>query len=133
MPVLITHNIAAELHISNDSIGRLVTVVYEDEEQSYDATAISDPTFPSHTMYVGKPLYALVQLPQCKLASGLTDLQLTIIPIVPEQKKIVTKQSNHQDYSLSVSNHSCLCNDNIQMSRQNIGIWCDRYGTSTFC
>ena len=88
MPVLITHNIATELHISNGSIGRLVKVVYEDEEQSHDATAISNPTFPSNTVYVRKPLYALVQLPQCKLASALTDLQPTCIPIVPEQKTI---------------------------------------------
>ena len=88
MPVLITHNIATELHISNGSIGRLVKVVYEDEEESYDATAISNPTFPSNTVYVRKPLYALVQLPQCKLASALTDLQPTCIPIVPEQKTI---------------------------------------------
>ena len=42
MPVLITHNIATELHISNGSIGRLVKVVYEDEEQSHDATAMSN-------------------------------------------------------------------------------------------
>ena len=87
MPVLITHNIATELHISNGSIGRLVKVVYEDEEQSYDTTTISNPTFPSNTVYVRKPLYRLVQLPQCKLASGLTDLQPTFIPIMPEQKR----------------------------------------------
>jgi hypothetical protein len=88
MPVLITHNIATELHISNGSIGRLVKVAYEDEEQSHDATAISNPTFPSNTVYVRKPLYALVQLPQCKLTSVLTDLQPTCILIVPEQKTI---------------------------------------------
>lgn len=33
-------------------------------------------------------MYALVQLPQCQLASALTDLQPTFIPIVPEQKTI---------------------------------------------
>ena len=66
MPVLITHNIATELHISNGSIGRLVKVVYEDEEQSHDGTAIRNSTFPSNTVYIRKPLYALVQLPQCK-------------------------------------------------------------------
>ena len=88
MPVLITHNIATELHISNGSIGRLVKVVYEDEEQSHDGTAIRNSTFPSNTVYIRKPLYALVQLPQCKLASALTDLQPTLVPIVPEQKTI---------------------------------------------
>ena len=88
MPILITHNIATELHISNGSIGRLVKVVYEDEEQIHDATAISNPSFPSNTVYVRKLLYALVQLPQCKLASALTDLQPTLISIVSEQKTI---------------------------------------------
>ena len=146
MPVLITHNIATELHISNGSIGRLVKVVYEDEDESLDATAISNPTFPSSTAYVRKPLYALVQLPQCKLASTLTDLQPTCILIVPEQKtikvdlksmplcsteEIVTKQNNHHDHPLSTTTHSCLCIDNAQVPRQNIRIWCDRYCTST--
>ena len=88
MPVLITHNIATELYISNGSIGRLVKLVYEDEEQSYDATATSGSTFTSNSVYVRKPLYALVQLPQYKLASALTDLLPTIIPMVPEQKTI---------------------------------------------
>ena len=88
MPVLITHNIATKLHISNGSIGRLVKVVYEDEEQSYDATAIGDSTFSSNTVYIRKPLYALVQLPQCKIAFALPDLQPTLVPIVPEQKTI---------------------------------------------
>ena len=70
------------------SIGRLVKVEYEDEEQSYDTSEISNPTFPFNTVYIRKPLYALVQLPQCKLASALTDLQPTLVPIVPEQKSI---------------------------------------------
>ncbi|CAF5074253.1 unnamed protein product, partial [Rotaria magnacalcarata] len=32
MPVLITHNIATELHISNGSIGRLVRIVTDDDQ-----------------------------------------------------------------------------------------------------
>ncbi|CAF1044643.1 unnamed protein product, partial [Didymodactylos carnosus] len=59
MPVLITHNIATELHISNGSIGRLVKLVYENEEQSCGTSGISNSTFPSNTMYMRKPLYAL--------------------------------------------------------------------------
>ena len=125
MPLLVKHNIATELHILNGSIGRLVKVVREDEEQSCDTSAISNPTFLSNTVYIRKPLYALIQLPQCKLASALTDLQPTLVPIVPERKtikvdlksclcsteEIVTKQNNHHDHSLPVTDHSCLCND----------------------
>jgi hypothetical protein len=88
MPVIVTHNIATELHISNGSIGRLVKLVYEDEEGSYDNTTISNSTFPSNTLYIRKPLYALVELPQCKLQSALVDLRSTIVPIVPEQKTV---------------------------------------------
>lgn len=88
MPVVITHNVATELHISNGSIGRLVSLVYEDEERSGDPTAIANPTFPWNTIYIRQPLYALVELPQCKLASHLPDLRPTIVPIVPEVKQI---------------------------------------------
>ncbi|CAF3445441.1 unnamed protein product, partial [Rotaria sp. Silwood2] len=34
MPVLITHNIATELHISNGSIGRLVRLVYDNDDEN---------------------------------------------------------------------------------------------------
>ena len=88
MQVLIKYNSATELHTSNGSTGRLVQLVDEDEEQWYNATTIRNSTFPSNTVYIRKPLYALVQLPQCKLASALTDLLPTLVPIVPEQKTI---------------------------------------------
>ncbi|CAF1257771.1 unnamed protein product [Rotaria sordida] len=87
MPVLITHNIATELHISNGSIGRLIRLVIE-EGENLRLDNIGDPKFPNNTVCIRKPLYALVELPQCKLASSLTDLEPTIIPIVPEQKTI---------------------------------------------
>ncbi|CAF3724853.1 unnamed protein product [Rotaria sp. Silwood1] len=87
MPVLITHNIATELHISNGSIGRLIRLVIEDGE-NLRLDNIGDPKFPNNTVYMRKPLYALVELPQCKLASSLTDLEPTMIPILPEQKTI---------------------------------------------
>lgn len=86
MPVLITHNIAIELHISNGSIGRLVRLVYDNEDSDNDN--IKDTTFPINTKYIRKPSYALVELPQCKLSSPLIDLPPTIIPILPEQKTI---------------------------------------------
>ena len=146
MPVLITHNIATELHISNGSIGLLVKVVYEDEEQSYDATAISNATFPSNTVYRRKSLYALLQLPQCKLASGLTDLQPTLVTIVPEQETIkvdlksclspAQKRLLHNKTTITITRcqlplipayalttHKC--------QGKNTRMWCNRYCTST--
>ncbi|CAF4028446.1 unnamed protein product [Rotaria magnacalcarata] len=90
MPVLITHNIATELHISNGSIGRLVRLVYDndDENSNSNNNNIRDAKFPINTKYIQKPLYALVELPQCKLTSLLVDLQPTMIPILSEQKTI---------------------------------------------
>ncbi|CAF5226076.1 unnamed protein product, partial [Rotaria magnacalcarata] len=49
---------------------------------------IRDAKFPINTKYIQKPLYALVELPQCKLTSLLVDQQPTMIPILPEQKTI---------------------------------------------
>jgi len=88
MPVLITHNIATELHISNGSIGRLVRLVYDNDDKDSNNNNIKNTKFPINTKYIQKPLYALVELPQCKLSSPLVDLQSTVIPILPEQKTI---------------------------------------------
>jgi hypothetical protein len=88
MPVLVTHNIATELHISNGSIGRLIHVVFDRDENYDDNDKLSNPIFPNNTMYIRKPLYALVELPQSKLTSPLSKLQPNIVPIFPEQKSI---------------------------------------------
>ncbi|CAF2933371.1 unnamed protein product [Rotaria sp. Silwood2] len=88
MPVLITHNIATELHISNGSIGRLVRLVIDDDQNSTTNANLSDSKFPINTIYIRKPLYALIELPKSKLTNSLTDLQPTIIPIVPQEKTI---------------------------------------------
>ncbi|CAM4843382.1 unnamed protein product [Rotaria magnacalcarata] len=88
MPVLITHNIATELHISNGSIGRLVRIVTDDDQNLQNTHNFSHPKFPTNTVYITQPLYALVELPQSKLTSCLTNLQPTIVPIVPQQKTI---------------------------------------------
>ncbi|CAF2131081.1 unnamed protein product [Rotaria magnacalcarata] len=88
MPVLITHNIATELHISNGSIGRLVRIVTHDDQNLQNNHNFSHPKFPTNTVYITQLLYALVELPQSKLTSCLTNLQPTIVPIVPQQKTI---------------------------------------------
>lgn len=88
MPVLITHNIATELHISNGSIDRLVRLVSDNDESDDTNNYISDPKFPTNTVYIWKPLYTLAELSQSRLASPLLHLQPTIISIMPEQKTI---------------------------------------------
>ncbi|CAF3724890.1 unnamed protein product [Rotaria sp. Silwood1] len=77
MPVLITHNIATELHISNGSIGRLVHLVYDNDDENSNNNNnnnnIRDAKFPVNMKYIQKPLYAF---------------ESTMIPILPEQKTI---------------------------------------------
>ena len=51
IPVLITHNIAIELHISNGSIGRLVKLIYENGEQSCDTAAIKSCVSIQHSLH----------------------------------------------------------------------------------
>ena len=65
-----------------------MNVVFEEEHLSNDNHIIENSTFPSNTVYVRKPLYALVELPRVKLTFALTDLKPTVIPIVPQQKSI---------------------------------------------
>jgi hypothetical protein len=88
MPIVVTHNIATELHISNGSMGRLINVVYEDKETINNNDGIRAPSFPWNTFYIRRPLYALVELPQSNLESPLNGLESTIVPIMPEIKQI---------------------------------------------
>jgi hypothetical protein len=51
-PVLITHNNANELHISNGTGGRLVRILFNEEENSYEINSMSDPEFLTSTIWL---------------------------------------------------------------------------------
>ncbi|CAM4818432.1 unnamed protein product, partial [Rotaria magnacalcarata] len=65
-----------------------VRTVTDDDQNLQNTHNFSHPKFPTNTVYITQPLYALVELPQSKLTSCLTNLQPTIVPIVPQQKTI---------------------------------------------
>ena len=61
MPVLLTDNIACELGLSNGTQGIFCELVYDDQEDSITFN-MNNAVFPSNTIYVRKPLYALVEI-----------------------------------------------------------------------
>ena len=83
MPVLLTENIATELGLSNGSRGIFRQLVYEENS---DQVPFDETVFPKHTKFVVYPKYALVEFTNCKLDTGLQELESKIIPIaVTEQ------------------------------------------------
>ncbi|CAF1289252.1 unnamed protein product [Adineta steineri] len=78
MPVLLTENIATELGLSNGTRGIFHQLVYD---ECLDDTQIYQRNFPDHTKFVLQPKFALVEFPNCKLDSALSELDPKIIPI----------------------------------------------------
>ena len=83
MPVLLTENIATELGLSNGTRGIFRQLVYD--KCSVDVQ-FNDKNFPANTKFITHPKYALVEFPNCKLGSELSELQPKTVPIaVTEQ------------------------------------------------
>jgi hypothetical protein len=78
MPVLLTENIATELGLSNGTRGIFHQLVYE---EYLDNTQLHQTYFPEHTKFVLQPKYALVEFPNCKLDTELSELGPKIVPI----------------------------------------------------
>ena len=80
MPVLLTDNIACELGLSNGTQGIFRELVYDDQQKA-DTLEINDSAFPSNTIYVRKPLYALVEINTSQVEASLDGLSPKLIPI----------------------------------------------------
>ncbi len=80
MPVLLTDNIACELGLSNGTQGIFRELVYDDQEDPVTFNMIN-AVFPSNTIYVRKPLYALVEINSSQAETSLDGLQPKLIPI----------------------------------------------------
>lgn len=93
MPVLLTDNIACELGLSNGTQGIFRELVYDDQEQG-DALQMKSSIFPSSTIYVRKPLYALVEINTSQLGTSLNGLRPKLIPIplIKKQFTVSLKQ-----------------------------------------
>jgi hypothetical protein len=93
MPVLLTDNIACELGLSNGTQGIFRELIYDDHEDLGDLKIKSD-VFPSNTIYIRKPLYALVEINTSQLETSIDVLPPKIIPIplIEKQFTIPIKQ-----------------------------------------
>jgi hypothetical protein len=80
MPVLLTDNIACELGLSNGTQGIFRELVYDDQEDLGSLKVKSD-VFPSNTIYIRKPLYALVEINTSQVETDLDGLPPKLIPI----------------------------------------------------
>ena len=78
MPVLLTDNIACELGLSNGTQGIFREVVYDDQEDPVTFN-MSNAIFPLNTIYVRKPLYALVEINSSQVETSLDALQSKLI------------------------------------------------------
>jgi hypothetical protein len=93
MPVLLTDNIACELGLSNGTRGIFRELVYDDQEVP-DGLKVKSDVFPLNTIYVRKPLYALVEINTSQVETSLDGLRPKLIPIplVKKQFTVPIKQ-----------------------------------------
>jgi hypothetical protein len=80
MPVLLTDNIACELGLSNGTQGIFRELAYDDQENPA-VFRVKNEVFPSNTIYVRKPLYALVEISTSQVETSLDGLRPKLIPI----------------------------------------------------
>jgi hypothetical protein len=86
MPVLLTDNIACELGLSNGTQGIFRELVYDDQEDS-GGLNVKNEIFPSNTIYIRKPLYALVEINTSQIETNLEGLRPKLIPIPLVKKR----------------------------------------------
>ncbi|CAF1538455.1 unnamed protein product [Adineta ricciae] len=93
MPVLLTGNIAYELALSNGTQGIFRELIHDDKEDPSDLK-IKSQVFSSNTIYMRKPLYALVEINTSQLETSLDGLRPKLIPIalVRNQLTVSVKQ-----------------------------------------
>jgi hypothetical protein len=80
MPVLLTDNIACELGLSNGTQRSFRELVYDAQEEP-GGLKVKSEIFPSNTIYIQKPLYALVEISTSQVETSLDGLRPKLIPI----------------------------------------------------
>ena len=89
----LTDSIACELGLSNATQGTFRELVYHDKEDLVTFNTIN-AIFPSNSIYVRKPLYALVEMNSLQVETNLDGLQPKLIPmtLVKKEYSISMKQ-----------------------------------------
>ena len=80
MPVLLTDNIDCEPGLSNGTRRIFREFVYDEKEDPV-AFNMNNAIFPSNSIYVHKPLYALVEMNSSQVETNVDGLQPKLIPI----------------------------------------------------
>ncbi len=91
--MLFTDNIACELGLSNGTQGIFRELVYDDREDS-SGLKVKSEVFPSNTIYIRKPLYALVEINTSQVETNFDGLRpkLVPIPLIKKQFNVPIKQ-----------------------------------------
>ena len=128
MPMLLTDNIACELGLSNGTRGIFRELIYDDQE-SPSSYKINNDVFLSDTIYIRKPLNALVEISTSQLETSLDVLRPKLIPIPLIKKRFTVsvkqlfggllerasgrkkRPGNHSSYKHTVANRAGLCNN----------------------
>ncbi|CAF4089035.1 unnamed protein product, partial [Rotaria magnacalcarata] len=87
IPVLLTNNIACELGLSSGIQGIFRELVYDNQENLGSLKVKSD-VFPSNTIYIRKPLYALVEINASQVETDLDGRPPKLILVSLVEKKI---------------------------------------------
>ncbi|CAF1207620.1 unnamed protein product [Adineta ricciae] len=92
MLVLLTDNISCELALSNGTQGIFRELVYDDQEELGDFKIKSD-VFPSNTIYIRKPLYALLEINTSQVETNFDGLRPKLpIPLIKKRFTVPIKQ-----------------------------------------
>lgn len=103
MPVVLTSNICTKLGLTNGTNGIFKSLIYEDTIDDNYTDLNDDLIFPKNTtIFLRKPLCAIIELPSCKINGVFTDLQPKLIPI-PVTEGYFTISSN-KIFSRSLKN-----------------------------
>lgn len=86
MPVILTRSLFTELEVSNGTIGIFKQLIYDEESESNEI--VNTKKFPKNTIYIHKPVFALIELIKTEKLPNLEDLPPNIIPVPLEEVDI---------------------------------------------
>ncbi len=86
MPVILTRSLFTELGVSNGTKGIFKQLIYDDME-SDNNEFVDKNKFPNNTIYIHKPVFALIELIENDKLPHLQDLPPKIIPIPLDEQE----------------------------------------------
>jgi hypothetical protein len=93
MPVILTHNVATELGLTNGTPGSLVGVVFDDQERTAQRSGLQPGE--EVELYL-QPRYLLVHFPDAQLLEPLPGLPANVVPVFPHEKNFRIRKGKRQ-------------------------------------